>query len=75
MRILPVIIIITFIITLILFLKLEKKEVKYIKSDIDNKEYLVRDLPDKQKAANTLAKIRKTVTNYVNYLYENREKK
>ena len=30
----------------------------YVKSSIDGKEYLVRDLPDKQEAANLLAKVR-----------------
>jgi predicted metal-dependent hydrolase len=33
-------------------------EVIYIKSNIDNNEYLVRNLDDKEDAANTLAKIR-----------------
>ena len=33
-------------------------EVKYVKSNVDNKEYLVRNLPDAEEAANTLAKIR-----------------
>jgi predicted metal-dependent hydrolase len=34
-------------------------EVIYVKSDIDNNEYLVRNLKDKEKAANTLAILRK----------------
>jgi predicted metal-dependent hydrolase len=33
-------------------------EVIYVKSDIDNNEYLVRNLKDKEIAANTLAKLR-----------------
>ena len=33
-------------------------EVIYIKSNVDNNEYLVRNLDDKEDAANTLAKIR-----------------
>ena len=34
-------------------------EVTYVKSSIDNHEYLVRNLEDKEEAANILAKIRK----------------
>jgi predicted metal-dependent hydrolase len=34
-------------------------EVEYVKSTIDNHEYLVRSLPDKQQAADLLANIRK----------------
>ncbi len=33
-------------------------DVGYIKSTVDGKEYLVRNLPDKQEAANMLARIR-----------------
>ena len=33
-------------------------EVIYVKSNLDNNEYLVRNLEDKDKAANMLAKLR-----------------
>jgi hypothetical protein len=35
----------------------------YVKSTIDSKEYLVRDLPDKQEAANLIAKVRLRLKN------------
>jgi hypothetical protein len=35
----------------------------YVKSNIDNKEYFVRDLPDKQQAADLMAKIRLKLSN------------
>jgi len=35
----------------------------YVKSTIDNKEYLVRELPDKQEAADLMAKIRLKLSN------------
>jgi hypothetical protein len=35
----------------------------YVKSSVDGKEYLVRDLPDKQEAANLLAKVRIKLNN------------
>ena len=38
-------------------------QVVYVKSNIDNKEYLVRDLPDKQQAADLLAKVRIKLNN------------
>jgi len=42
---------------------LGKYQVVYIKSNIDGKEYLVRDLPDKQQAADLLAKVRIKLNN------------
>jgi hypothetical protein len=35
----------------------------YVKSSVDNKDYLVRDMPDKQEAANLMAKIRIKLSN------------
>jgi len=35
----------------------------YVRSSIDNKEYLVRDLPDKQEASNLMAKVRIKLSN------------
>ena len=35
----------------------------YVKSTVDNKDYLVRDLPDKQEAANLLAHVRIKLNN------------
>ena len=60
----------------IFYVYLENKavDVTYMKSTIDNKEYLVRNLPDKQEAANILAQIREGLTKIVDHLYENKEK-
>jgi hypothetical protein len=41
-----------------------KNNVK-VKSSIDNKEYFVQNLPDKQKAADILSSIRTKLTNLV----------
>ena len=48
------------IIVLIIYVYLitYKDEVTYVKSSIDNKSYLVRNLADKEEAADYLAKIR-----------------
>jgi predicted metal-dependent hydrolase len=45
----------------------------YIKSDIDNNYYLVRNGNDRQQAANTLAKIKANIIKLSNYLYTNRD--
>ena len=42
----------------------------YVKSTIDNKEYMVRDLPDKQQAADLMAKIRLKLSNLKIHLEE-----
>lgn len=46
-------------------------EVEYVISTVDNKEYLVRSLPDKQDAANMLANIRMRLEKIVLHLTEN----
>lgn len=61
------------LITLI-FIKISRKEVKYIRSDIDFRKYLVRDLKDNQQAANMLAKIRKNLIDLTNHLVKNKDK-
>ena len=45
------------------FFGLGQYPVVYVKSSVDGKEYLVRDLPDKQEAANLLAKVRIKLNN------------
>ncbi len=47
--------------------------VTYVKSDIDDKFYLVRDLPDKQDAANMLGKINKNMFELTNHLVKNKK--
>lgn len=46
----------------------------YIKSNIDNKLYLVRNVEDKQNASNLLARIKQNIMNIATYLYENIDK-
>lgn len=75
MRIVVFIIIIIFIFSIFAILKLEKHEVKYVKSTVDGKEYLVRDLKDKQLAADRLAQLKKNIMTLVNHLYDNKDTK
>jgi hypothetical protein len=44
-----------------------------IKSSVDNSYYWVRNLPDKNQAANTLANIKINIYKLVNYLQKNQE--
>ena len=45
------------------FFGLGQYQTLYVKSNVDGKEYLVRDLPDKQDAADLLAKVRIKLNN------------
>ena len=56
------------VITLFIFLESKNNDVVYVKSSIDNKNYLVRNLPDKEKAANMLAVTRKRLLDLCNLL-------
>ena len=66
-------VIIVIVIVLSFFLHYESKysELTYVKSNIDNRQYLVRNVEDKQEAADMLATIRKNLDSIVNYLKEN----
>jgi hypothetical protein len=54
----------------ILYLYLETKalDVTYVKSNVDNKKYLVRILKDKQEAADLLANIKNKLVKLIEYL-------
>jgi hypothetical protein len=58
------------VLLMILYMYLETRtyEVIYTTSKIDNREYLVRNLKDKQQAADLLAKIRSKLIKIVNHL-------
>ena len=43
-------------------------EMSYVKSTVDNKRYLVRNMPDKQKACDLLATIKKKLCKLVDHL-------
>lgn len=46
-------------------------EVEYITSSIDNNTYLVRSLPDKEEAANLLARIREKLETFISHMSKN----
>jgi hypothetical protein len=55
--------------------RLEKTDVIYVKSEMNGVEYLVRDLPDKQEAADKLGEIQMTINKFVDYVYNKRNDK
>ena len=60
------------ILIIIFFLYYESKysQLTYVRSSVDNRQYLVRNREDKQKAADMLATIRKNLDTIVNTLTE-----
>lgn len=65
-----IILVVLFIIILIILFKVSTGKRTYVKSYIDDEYYLVRDLPDKQKASNMLAKLKKNITKITMLLNE-----
>lgn len=59
----------------LIYMKTFPRNLVYIESDIDNRKYLVRDLPDKQKAANILARLRLNLIQLSDHLYSNKDTK
>lgn len=59
-------------IVIIIYFKINNANMTFIKSDIDNKYYLVRDLQDKQIACNTLASLKLNIIKLIKHLYENK---
>jgi hypothetical protein len=58
----------------ILYYKIQYWDMTYVKSDIDNKHYLVRDENDKQQACNMLSKINENIFKLTEYVYKNKNK-
>jgi hypothetical protein len=71
MRYLIITIIIIIVITILY--KIRGDDLVYIKSDIDDKDYLVRDLSDKQRASNMLARISNNIIKLTKHLNDNKE--
>lgn len=66
------ILLLSLILILVIFIKANTREVTYATSDIDNTAYLVRDLEDKVKAANMLARINKNIFILIDHLKQHR---
>lgn len=66
------VIVILLIVAIFIIFKLEKHEVKYVKSNVDGVEYLVRDVIDKQLASDMLGQIHLNINKFVDYVYNRR---
>jgi predicted metal-dependent hydrolase len=64
--IIEIVIIIILIVVIYKYFEKSSYDVVFVKSTLNNKEYLVRNLPDKQQAADLLAKISMKLENLVN---------
>lgn len=73
MRYYWILIFLLLLVVLVIYIKNQNYNVTYVKSDIDNENYLVRDLNDKQQASNLLATIKKNIMTLTNYLYEHKD--
>lgn len=73
MKVLLIILILIMII--IIIYRFNYRDMTYVKSDIDNDYYLVRDVYDKQLASNTLATIKMHILGLTNHMYTNRNTK
>lgn len=66
------IIVLIIVIIILVYIRREYNDVVYLKSDIDNQLYLVRDLPDKQIACNLLATIKRNMFKLSEHLSQKR---
>lgn len=53
---------------IIFYIQYQNIEVEYVISSIDNKAYLVKNLPDKKKSANLLAKLNDTLQKLIQHM-------
>jgi predicted metal-dependent hydrolase len=62
--------IVVLVLVFILYIYLENRsyDVTYVKSNVDGREYLVRNMPDRQQAADLLANVRKKLETVTQYL-------
>lgn len=69
-----VVIVLVIILVLVINWLIRHRDMKYVKSNIDNKHYLVRDVPDRYRACNMLATIKQNILYLVEYVRKNRSK-
>lgn len=62
------------VVVTLIYMKYHNNDVVYEKSELDENEYLVRNMEDKQNASNLLAELKKNIMSLSEYLYTNKEK-
>ena len=68
-----ILLLIILIIVFFIYYRVGKSDMTYVKSDIDSNMYFVRNLKDKKKAANLLAKIKSNIHQITDYMYKKLE--
>ncbi len=68
MNVVEGIIIVIFVVLLLLYVRQEYNEVTYVKSALDNRQYLVRNIKDKQDAADLLAALNKDLQTLIDHM-------
>jgi len=71
---LPLLCVLFIVILIYYFNKFSKSEATYVKSDLDNREYLVQNLEDKEEAAYILSIVRKRIYILRDYFEKNMDK-
>ncbi len=64
-----VLIIILIVLCILIYYNVSNYDMTYVRSDIDNQLYMVRNQKDKQKAANLLARLKKNIYDITDYMY------
>lgn len=70
MQFLDIFIVLVLIVIGVMYYKNHYSEVEYVQSKVDNRKYLVLKLPDRQEAADTLARLAQDMQKLIDYLAE-----
>ena len=57
----------------LMYYETNSNDLMYVESSNDNRKYLVRNLPDKEKAANIMSKIRENLVTVKDYMVKNHQ--
>lgn len=57
----------------LMYYETNSNDLMYVESSKDNRKYLVRNLPDKEKAANIMSKIRENLVTVKDYMVKNHQ--
>jgi hypothetical protein len=64
-----ILLLVLILIVFIMYYNVGKRDMTYVRSDIDNESYMVRDVRDKKQAANILARLKRNIYAITDYMY------
>lgn len=73
MRGVGILIFVVILVIVVIVVKYHHSDLAYVKADVDNEYYLVRDLSDRQQASNLLARLKQRIETLTRYLSERRD--